>query len=182
MDIRKWTVGAVVAAITLGIAGCSGDATGIEATAPASPRPAGTGLLAQAVVRADIASTVADAGVPDNAPDYGRMSEGLADTVASCVVAFKGFGEKGTTVDFARFEAVTRELRERQWTEDPGARKEDRTADGTVGRAETILRQRGWIMTADLSEFQDEGVITLRAIDQACFKKYRGQLEVPDGL
>ncbi|MFD9421964.1 MULTISPECIES: hypothetical protein [unclassified Streptomyces] len=173
MRRTKWATVAV-AVIALGAAGCGTSDAGTEVDAtPKSPRPKGTGVLTKEVVRTDLDTSAADAGVPANAPEYGRMSD---DTPAgsasqSCSVAFKGFGTKTAPVDIARYEAVVGELRERDWQQ-PQERYERKDADdGVVNLARVVLNQRGWSVVAEYRTFQEDGVITLSAFDDACVKK-----------
>lgn len=176
MSRTKWAAVAA-AVIALGAAGCGTGAadTGAAAGAkPASPRPEGTGPLTKKVVRGDVDASVADAGVPDNAPEFGQLDqEGASkDSVRSCAVAFKGFGTKATRVDLTRFEAVLSELRERDWRQRPkGADMGSQTV--------VVLKQRGWTLVASHMDMPDEGVITLWAYDDACMKKYGEDVDRP---
>ncbi len=116
MRSTKWAA-VVMAVIAFGVAGCgAGDVGTDAAAAPASPRPEGTGPLTKEVVRTDLDTSAADAGVPANAPDFGGMNEDAeAGSPRSCGLGFKGFATKATEVDVARWESVVAELRERDW-------------------------------------------------------------------
>ncbi|MGN5633901.1 hypothetical protein [Streptomyces sp. AC154] len=168
MSRTKWAALAL-AVIAVGAAGCGTDDAGTEAPAPSSaaPRPEGTGPLPEKAVRADLDSSAANAGVPDNAPDYARSTEERTDdSLASCGVAFKGFGTKTTPVDLTRFEKVVSELRERDW-QPP---RENRKGTDAVGETRVVLKQRGWSMVASHMDIQ-KGVITLLATEDACVKR-----------
>ncbi|MFE9631373.1 hypothetical protein [Streptomyces sp. NPDC006463] len=171
---RTTWVTVAVAVIALGAAGCgtSGAGAGVAAApAPASPRPEGTAPLTKEVVRTDLDTSAAGAGVPANAPEYARVPEDASPgSPQSCSVAFKGFGTKTAQVDVARFKAVVSELRERDWQQlrEP---KERKGADGVIHEAQVFLTQRGWNMVAEYRNFQEGGAITLTAIDDACMKK-----------
>ncbi|MCX4681142.1 hypothetical protein OG413_38725 [Streptomyces sp. NBC_01433] len=192
MRRTKWATVAV-AAIALGAAGCGTSDAGTEAAGadvadaevaatPTSPRPKGTGLLTKEVVRTDLDTSAADAGVPANAPEYGRMSEGTpADSPPqSCGVAFKGFGTETTPVDVARYEAVVGELGERDWQQPQKRYERKNMDDGVINEARTVLNQRGWTVVAEYRTFQKDGVITLSAFEDACLKQYNDNAG-PDG-
>lgn len=172
MRVAKWAA-VTVMAVMLGAAGCSsGEGDGGDAKAPASPRPQGTGQLTKGIVRADLDTSVADAGVLANAPEYAQNFERApTGSQPSCTVAFKGFGTDTNPVDLARFEVLVGELRERAWQQ-PGDRKERKDRDGVIGVAEVVLKQRGWRMVAEYRSIPEEGVITLMAFDEACMKRY----------
>ncbi|MEV6163019.1 hypothetical protein AB0L71_14020 [Streptomyces sp. NPDC052052] len=163
------------ATIVLGAAGCgTSDAdAGVAATsAPAPPRPKGTGPLAKEVVRTDIDTSAADAGVPANAPDYGRTYEDASDgSPQSCSVGFKGFSTKTTTVDIARYKAVLGELRERDWQQPQEQKEHKEVRDGVVHVARVPLKQRGWTMVVEYRASPVDNVITLAAFEDACMKK-----------
>ncbi|MFF7679066.1 hypothetical protein [Actinacidiphila glaucinigra] len=79
MRSTKWAAVAV-AVIALGATGCGASDTSTEAAAapvlaPPQPRPKGTGPLTKEVVRTDLDTSAADAGIPANAPDFGGMNE-----------------------------------------------------------------------------------------------------------
>ncbi|MFF3257007.1 hypothetical protein ACFYWP_39905 [Actinacidiphila glaucinigra] len=174
MRSTKWATVAV-AVIALGAAGCGASDSGTEGAAapvlaPPQPRPQGTGPLTKDVVRTDLDTSAADAGVPANAPEFGGMNEDAeAGSPRSCALGFKGFGTKAAKVDVARWESVVGELRERDWQQ---AREPDkrRGPDGVVYDARVVLKQRGWTMVAEYLSSQ-VGVITLLAYDDACMKK-----------
>ncbi|WP_406363387.1 hypothetical protein [Streptomyces sp. NBC_01579] len=158
------------AVIVLGAAGCgTGDAGTGASTLPPSPRPKSTGLLTKEVVRADLDTSAADAGAPASVPEFAGMNEDAeAGSLRSCGIGFKGFGTETTTVDVARYDAVVRELRERDWQpaqEPEPERRKDKS--GAIYVAHDLLKQRGWTMVA---EYMDQ-VITLMAYDDACMKK-----------
>ncbi|MFI6416945.1 hypothetical protein ACIBG6_05905 [Streptomyces sp. NPDC050842] len=173
MHRTKWAAVAI-AVIALGAAGCGGAGdTGVAAkTAPPSPRPQGTGPLSKEVIRSDLDTSVADAGVPANAPKYARtFDDAPVGSKQSCSVAFKGFGTETTPVDLARYEALVGELRERGWRQS-GDRKERKDVDGAIGEVQAVLKQRGWTIVTDYASIPEEGVITLMAFEDACMKKH----------
>lgn len=159
MHGTKWAVVAALAA--LAATGCSG------ASASPPPRPEGTGPLTKKVVRTDFDTSAADAGVPASVPDYAGLNEGAeAGSLRSCSIGFKAFGTDTAKTDSARFDAMVRELRERDWQP---ARKPERLKDkaGAVYVVQEVLKQRGWTTVA---EYRD-GVITLLGFDDVCTKK-----------
>ncbi|MFJ3532836.1 hypothetical protein [Streptomyces sp. NPDC090132] len=170
---RTIWVAVAAAVIALGAAGCgTSDAdTGAAAPSSPSPRPKGTGPLPEKVVRTDLDTSTADAGVPANAPDFARSAEERSDgSPASCTVAFKGFGTKSTPVDLSSFEGVVSELGERDWQ--LSRKREDRKRkDGDIAESRTVLKQRGWTLIANYLVLADNGVITLFASEDACIKK-----------
>lgn len=170
MHRTKWAAVAA-AVIVLGAAGCgTGDAGTGASALPPSPRPKGTGLLTKEVVRADLDTSAADAGAPASVPEFAGMNEDAeAGSLRSCGIGFKGFGTETTTVDVARYDAVVRELRERDWqpAQEPEKRK---GKSGAIYDAHDLLKQRGWTMVAEYMDLGD-GVITLMAYDDACMKK-----------
>ncbi|SED48292.1 hypothetical protein [Streptomyces sp. TLI_105] len=171
---RKRAAGAVLA-VGLGVAGCGAGDTGTGASAPVPPRPAGTGPLAKEVVRADFDGSVADAGVPPNAPEYGETHrDAAAGSRLSCTVAFKGFGTEDTPVDLPRYRALVGELRERGWRKAGDGRGQEVAEDGTVHVAQEVFEQRGWTLVSEHRPWGDDGVITLLAFDDACMKKAGG--------
>ncbi|MEV6075178.1 hypothetical protein AB0L80_08760 [Streptomyces sp. NPDC052069] len=175
MTVRrtKWAI-AAVAVIALGAAGCGTSDAGTEVDAtPKPPRPQGTGVLTKEVVRTDLDASAADAGVPANAPEYGRTSEDAPAGSApqSCGVAFKGFGTKTAPVDIARYEAVVGELRERDWQQPQERYERKGPDDGVVDLARVVLNQRGWSVVAEYRTFQEDGVITLTTFEDACVKE-----------
>lgn len=167
MSRMKWAASALVV-IAVGAAGCGTDDAGTGAPAPsAAPRPKGTGPLPEKAVRADLDSSAANAGVPNNAPDFARSAEERTDdSLMSCAVAFKGFGTKTTPVDLTRFEKLVSELRERDWRP---PRKDLKGADA-AGETRVVLKQRGWSMVASHMDIQ-KGVVTLLATEDACVKR-----------
>ncbi|MBT2443889.1 hypothetical protein J7E93_28095 [Streptomyces sp. ISL-36] len=174
MRRTKWAAMAV-AVIVLGAAGCgtSDAGTGVAAApVPTSPRPQGTGPLTKEVVRTDLDTSAAAAGVPANASEYARVPEDAsAGSPRSCVVGFKGFGTEATPVDVARYEAVVGELRKRDWQQ-PRDRKERKGVDdGVIYEAQVVLKQRGWTMVAEYRTAPEDGVITLMAFEDVCMKK-----------
>ncbi|TXS20120.1 hypothetical protein EAO71_33015 [Streptomyces sp. ms191] len=168
-----------VAVIALGATSCETSDTGSGAAAApasaarsASPRPAGTGPLTKDVVRADLDTSAADAGVPENAPDYARTFEDApAGSPPSCAVAFRAIGDEAAPLDFARFKAVVGALRAREWQQSGGLREHE-TLDGVIGDALAVLKQRGWTIDAKYEAAKEESMITLTAYDQACMKEY----------
>ncbi|MFD8643756.1 hypothetical protein ACFV14_26065 [Streptomyces zaomyceticus] len=165
-----------MAAVMITAVGCSSADNGAgDPKPPTSPRPQGTGPLTESVVRADLDTSVADAGVPANAPEYGEH-RGSADSPLSCGVYFKGFGTDTASVDLARFEQLVGELRERAWQQ-PEQRTERKDLDGAIGVAEVWLSQRGWRMSVEYRSPPDEGVITVKAYDTACLRKHDVGLE-----
>ncbi|MEU6515582.1 hypothetical protein [Streptomyces sp. NPDC046978] len=170
MHRTKWAAVAV-AVIALGAAGCStGDAGTGTSASPPSPRPKGTGPLTKEVVRTDLDTAAADAGAPATVPEYAGVNEDAeAGSLRSCGVGFKGVGTETATVDVARYDAVVRELRERDWqpAQEPEKRKDK---SGAIYSAHELLKQRGWTMVAEYMD-QGVGVITLLAYDDACMKK-----------
>ncbi|MFB7293700.1 hypothetical protein [Actinacidiphila glaucinigra] len=164
-----------VAVMALGAAGCGTGDAGTEASAsPVSaspqPRPAGTGPLTKEVVRMDLDSSAVDAGVPANVPEYGGMNEDAEPgSPRSCGLGFKGFATKTTRVDVARWEAVVRELRERDWQQDGEPETHKGDSSGKVFEVRVALKQRGWTLVASWDDVRD-GVITLNAFDDACMK------------
>ncbi|MGW6413587.1 hypothetical protein [Streptomyces sp. NPDC055055] len=172
----KWAAMAVTAMVFT-TAGCgAADGAPGEAKPPSSPRPAGTGPLTKSVVRADLDSSVTDAGVPANAPEYAQADDDApAGSPLSCGVTFKGFGTDTAALDLTRFEALLNELRERAW-EQPAQRSERKDRDGVVGVAEVELTQRGWSMRVEYRNLPEEGVITVLAYDLACLKKHNRTL------
>ncbi|MGW6704367.1 hypothetical protein ACWGDE_05685 [Streptomyces sp. NPDC054956] len=182
MRRTKWAA-AAMAVIALGAVSCgtsdSGTggtgkaaAGGAAAQAPASPRPEGTGPLTKDVVRTDLDTSAAAAGLPANDPEYARIQqEAPADSPRSCSVAFKGFGSKAVPVNVARFDSVVGELRGRGWQESRERARRKVGNDGSVQLAGTAFKQRGWTLVAEYRTFTDEGVVTLMAIDDACAKQ-----------
>ncbi|MFJ7961658.1 hypothetical protein ACIQ62_35755 [Streptomyces sp. NPDC096319] len=129
--------------------------------------------MTKSVVRADVDTAVADAGVPANAPDYSE-DRGPADSPVTCGVYFKGFSDDETSVDVARFEGLVGELRERAWQQT--APRTERKGGGVIGVAEVWLSQRGWKMHVEYRKLPQEGeagVITVQAYDVACLKKHK---------
>ncbi|GGT26530.1 hypothetical protein GCM10010222_80420 [Streptomyces tanashiensis] len=173
MSRTKWAAVAI-AVITLGAAGCSkSDAStgAIAAPVSASPRPKGTGPLTKEVVRADLDTSLSDAGAAANDPEYARrLEEGPASSPPSCVVVSRSIGNETTPLDFARYKAVVGELRERAWQQSGGLRERE-NLDGVIGDASATLRQRGWIINAQYGTAQEKSAITLMAYDDACMKK-----------
>ncbi|TXS33201.1 hypothetical protein EAO71_03325 [Streptomyces sp. ms191] len=121
-------------------------------------------------------TSVADAGVPANVPEYGE-DRGPEGSPRACGVSFKGFGTDEASVDLARFERLVAELRERAWRQ-PTKRTERTNRDGAIGVAEVFLSQRGWRMSVEYRNPPEEGVITILAYDVACLKKHDIDLEV----
>ncbi|MFB7313389.1 hypothetical protein [Streptomyces sp. NPDC056192] len=121
-------------------------------------------------MRTDLDTSAADAGAPASVPEYAGMNEDAeAGSLRSCGIGFKGVGTESTTVDVARYDAVVRELRERDWqsAQEPEKRKDK---SGAIYGAHELLKQRGWTMVAEYMD-QGDGVITLLAYDDACTKK-----------
>ena len=91
---RMMWAAVAVAVMALGAAGCgTSDAdTGVSAapvTASPQPRPASTGPLTKEVVRADLDTSAADAGLPANVPEYAGMYEDAeAGTLQVCGIGF----------------------------------------------------------------------------------------------
>ncbi|MFI1654859.1 hypothetical protein ACH4ZU_07995 [Streptomyces sp. NPDC020472] len=142
-------------------------------TAPVSvsPRPKGTGPLTKEVVRADLGTSLSEAGAPANDPEYARkLGEGPAGSPPSCVVVFRSIGDETAPLDFARYKAVVGELRKRAWQQSGGLRERE-NLDGVIGDAVSALRQRGWTMDAQYGTAQEKSAITLMAYDDACMKK-----------
>ncbi|MFG2987214.1 hypothetical protein ACGFYQ_39270 [Streptomyces sp. NPDC048258] len=173
MRRTKWAAVAI-AVIALGAAGCgTGDAGTEGEVAPMSPRPSGTGPLTREVARTDLDTAAAAAGIPANVPEYAGMNEDApAGSPRSCGVAFKGFGTETTPVDVARFDAVVRELRKRDW-EQSGKRTDRKDVkDGVINQAQVTLKQRGWTTLAEYRTALDGGVITLLSSEDECMKKF----------
>ncbi|MDX2644338.1 hypothetical protein PV341_12305 [Streptomyces sp. PA03-1a] len=177
MAVRRMMWAAVaVAVMALGAAGCgTSDAdTGVSAapvTASPQPRPASTGPLTKEVVRADLDTSAADAGLPANVPEYAGMYEDAeAGTLQVCGIGFKGLGTKSTPLDVPRWEAVVRELRERGWRQ---ARKPEKRKyiTGVTYEAIVVLKQRGWTIVVGYLNLHNDGAITLTADEDACIKK-----------
>ncbi|MEU8629984.1 hypothetical protein [Streptomyces sp. NPDC048669] len=168
----KWAA-LPIAVIALGVTGCGTSDAGTGAAAasvPASPRPKGTGPLTEKVVRTDLDTSTANAGVPANAPDFARSAEERSDgSPASCAVALKGFGTETTRVDLSRLEGVVSELRKRDWQQ--SRKREERKQADDIVEARVVLKQRGWTLTATYQDFAEKGVITLWAAEDACMKK-----------
>lgn len=181
MRRTKWAA-AAAAVIALAAAGCgtSDAGTGTAAApAPLSPRPGGTGPLTKQSVRTDIDTSAADADIPANAPEFATMNEDApAGSPRSCSLGFKGFGTKTTAVDVAHYEAVVRELHERDWQQ---AREPDNRRDptGVIYEARVVLKQRGWTMVAEYRTVAERGVITLAAFDDACMEKQHSPASSP---
>ncbi|ROQ23612.1 hypothetical protein EDD98_7562 [Streptomyces sp. PanSC19] len=173
MSRAKWAT-AAIAVIALGAAGCGKIDTSTGATsapALASPRPKGTGPLTKEVVRTDLGTSLSDAGVPANDPEYARkLEEGPAGSPPSCVVVFRSIGDKTALLDFARYKAVVGELRERAWQQSGGLREHE-NLDKVIGDAVATLRQRGWTMDAQYGTAQKKSAITLMAYNDACMQK-----------
>ncbi|MBT2441825.1 hypothetical protein J7E93_17250 [Streptomyces sp. ISL-36] len=174
MSRTKWAAVAIAVIIALGAAGCGKSNTSTGATAApvsASPRPKGTGPLTKEVVRTDLDTSLSDAGVPANDPEYaGTFEEGPAGSLPSCTVTFRSVGDETAPLDFARYKAVVGELRERDWQQSGGLREHE-NLDGVIGDALAILRQRGWTMDAQYGTAQEKSAITLTAYNDACMKK-----------
>ncbi|MFE7245830.1 hypothetical protein [Streptomyces sp. NPDC057580] len=178
MSRTKRAAAVAAAVVALGATSCgtsnTGAGTGTGATAApmsASPRPTGTGPLTKNVVRTDLDTAAADAGLPANAPEFADVNaDAPAGSAQACGIAFKGFGTKATPTDTARFDKVVDELRERDWQQ-PGDRTEYKGTDGAVYEAHVVLKQRGWTMGAEYRNAGEDGVITLMAFDDTCMKK-----------
>ncbi|MEV7571435.1 hypothetical protein [Streptomyces tanashiensis] len=126
-------------------------------------------------MRADLDTSVADAGVQANAPEYGE-DRAPASSPLSCGVYFKGFGTDEAAVDLARFEKLVGELRKRA-CQQPEQRTERKDRDGVIGIAEVWLPQRGWRMSVEYRTPPDESVITVKAYDTACLKEHKVSLK-----
>ncbi|MFG2867561.1 hypothetical protein [Streptomyces sp. NPDC048338] len=173
----------VIAVIALGATGCGTNATSTGAGATAappsaartvSPRPAGTGPLTKDVVRSDLDTSAAGAGLPANAPEFAGMNEDApAGSPRACGVGYKGYSTKIAPVDTARFDRMVGELRGRDWQQS-GERTERKGKDGAVFEARVILKQRGWTVVTQYRALRQEGDITLMAYDDACMKKNGG--------
>ncbi|MEU6341159.1 hypothetical protein ABZ883_09440 [Streptomyces sp. NPDC046977] len=166
MRRTKWAA-AAAAVIALGAAGCD-TGTG-AAAAPLSPRPTGTGPLTRQVVRADLDTAAADAEVPASEPEYSGLNEDApAGTPRSCGLGYKAVGRQ-TAIATERYDALVRELRERDWRQrQEPVRHKDRT--GGIYDIRVILQQRGWTMVAEYSGSM-KGIVTLLAYDDACMKQ-----------
>ncbi|MEE4490154.1 hypothetical protein [Streptomyces sp. BE230] len=177
MRRTKWAAVAVsVAVIALGAAGCGTSDTDAEGAAAApistTPRPKGTGPLTKDVVRTDINTSAADAGIPANAPEWGRgFEDAPADSARSCSASFKGFGTEATPVDVDRHKTVVDELRERGWQQTRTAKERNDRGDRQINMSQAILKQRGWTVVATYRTFDENGVITLTAFEDACMKE-----------
>ncbi|MFD3546730.1 hypothetical protein ACFWUW_14160 [Streptomyces sp. NPDC058655] len=173
MRRTKWAAlaGAVIALAAAGCGTGGGEAGTEEAAAsvPVSPRPAGAGPLTREVVRTDLDTSAAAAGVPATEPGAAGVPERApAGSALSCVVAFKGFGSEAAPVDAARFGALTGELRKRGWQQTQKQTERKGVSDGAVHEARAVLTQRGWSMVAEYRTARESGVITLFAFDDAC--------------
>ncbi|MFD7863242.1 hypothetical protein [Streptomyces sp. NPDC059783] len=175
MNRTTW-IAWVLAVIAVGATGCDTGGTGAGTSAPKSvaPRPQGTGPLPEKVVRADLDTTAAEAGVPNNAPDYARSAENRTDgSLASCTVAFKGYGTKAEPADPALFDRVVSGLHERDWRE--SRQREEDTRGGSVAEARVVLEQRGWTLIASYQDVLN-GVITLQAAEDSCVEGVDGDV------
>ncbi|MGW1117423.1 hypothetical protein ACWD5B_09980 [Streptomyces tanashiensis] len=122
-------------------------------------------------MRTDLGTSLSDAGVPANDPEYARkLEEGPAGSPPSCVVVFRSIGDETAPLDFARYKAVIGELRERAWQQSGGLRERE-NLDGVIGDAVATLRQRGWTMNAQYGTAQEKNAITLMAYNDACMQK-----------
>ncbi|MFD9303022.1 hypothetical protein ACFWCB_10155 [Streptomyces sp. NPDC060048] len=162
MSRTKWAAVAVVV-IALGAAGCGGGTGSGAASGPVSPRPEGTGLLTREVVRTDIDTSAAAAGLPATDPEWRKMGEERKP--GQCLVPFKGFYTEAVPADPARFEAAVRELGRRDW-QDAGKKEQKKDKKGKVYEATIVLEQRGWRIVAEYREIH--GTIGLTAFDIAC--------------
>ena len=176
-----------IAVIALGAAGCgtnatgTGTGTGTSATAAppsaartVSPRPGGTGPLTKDVVRTDLDTSAAGAGLPANAPEFAGMNEDApAGSPRACGVGYKGYSTKIAPVDTARFDKMVGELRGRDWQQS-GERTERKGKDGAVFEARVVLKQRGWTVVTQYRALGQQGDITVMAYDDACMKKNSG--------
>ncbi|MFJ5834871.1 hypothetical protein [Streptomyces sp. NPDC093089] len=167
---RGAAVAVLAVAVAVGVTGCDGSGAGAAGPASVAPRPAGTGPLTKAVVQADIDGSVADAGTPPADPDWAGMPARTSGE--SCMVAYKGYGTDGTPVGVPQYEALVRELKERGW-EQSGRRGERRAEDEarTVIDIQTVLKQRGWLVTTEYRAGTDQGDVKAMAFDVACAKK-----------
>ncbi|MER6692087.1 hypothetical protein [Streptomyces minutiscleroticus] len=141
------------------------------AAAPVSPRPQGTGPLTKEVVRIDLDTSAADAGIPANRQECARGYEDApADSQRSRAVAFMGMSTETDPVTETRFKALVGELRERDRQQ--LRRQENSYADdGTLSSAQVVLKQRGWTVVARYRLASGGGGVTLTAPDEACIKK-----------
>ncbi|MFJ5219750.1 hypothetical protein ACIP98_34275 [Streptomyces sp. NPDC088354] len=122
-------------------------------------------------MRADLDTSAAAVGLSLTVPAYARMNEDAeAGTLNSCGIDFESRGTESTPLDVPRWEALVRELRERDWLQ---ARKPEKRKfiSGMTYEAIALLKQRGWTVVADYRNLHDDGVITLVALDDACVKK-----------
>ncbi|MEU3399163.1 hypothetical protein [Streptomyces filamentosus] len=175
---RGAAAAALAVLLALGAAGC-GAADGTPEV-PVPPRPAGTGPLTKDVVRADVDGSVAVAGLPRNAEEWGRRAdEGIDPPEGSsfgfslpgrCLLSLKSFHEESAPVDLSRYDKLLDALREREWQ--PAGERRNRAYEEVVNLSEQSLRQRGWLLRTDF-RLQGErgGVITLNAYDEACVRK-----------
>ncbi|KAA6217396.1 hypothetical protein [Streptomyces filamentosus] len=177
---------ALAVLLVLGAAGCG--ATDEAPEVPVPPRPAGTGPLTKDVVRADVDGSVAVAGLPRNAEDYGRHSDEGVDAPEGsgfggslpgrCLLGLKSFHEESAPVDLSRYDKLLDALREREWQ--PVGERRNRAYEEVVNLSEQSFRQRGWLLRTDF-RLQGErgGVITLNAYDEACVGKSGIRREAP---
>lgn len=163
-----------IAVVALGAVSCgtSDVGGGGNLAVPVAPRPGGTGPLSAEFVRTDLGDAAEAAGVPANAPDYGRANA-APDRISSCGVGFMGFSDATAKVDMARYETVLRELHRRGWKTSK-KREERKDKAGKAFTAKDGFEQRGWRL---VTEYRDgpkpdgEGAtIKLLGLDQACLK------------
>jgi hypothetical protein len=167
----KWAAVAVMV-MALGATSCGTDDadTGTAGT-PASARPGGTGPLTKADVRADLDTAAAEADVPANEEFARGHADAPTGSPRSCSVALKAWAADGDAaeIDVARYDALVRELREREWQVDD--RRARKTPDGGTDYVRMILKQRGWTLFAEFMSMAGDGMITVSASDDACMKK-----------
>ncbi|MFJ6406046.1 hypothetical protein ACIQK9_11060 [Streptomyces hydrogenans] len=161
---------ALAVLVVLGLAGCGAGDGAEAAPTPVPPRPAGTGPLTEDVVRADVEGVLKAADAPPDAREFSESME--KDELRGCAVYYKGFGDQEYPADLARYEAVTKGLRERAWRfARKGNGHEER--GGEVLRPQEVFKQRGWTLSAEFQPGADEGVgtLTVAAYDDACMER-----------
>ncbi len=173
-----WAV-VYTAAVTIGVAGCGGDAidrnvngTSAATSAPVSARPEDSGPITKAKMRLVLDGITRDVGAPPSDPEAASMPESSKYSLAACFVTYKGFDTAASTLDVDRTNALAAALTGRGWTE-VKKRNERRAPDGTVDVVGAVFKKRGWTVVMEYRLFSDNRTLSLNAYDDACVKKVR---------
>ncbi|WP_158821876.1 hypothetical protein [Streptomyces sp. NRRL F-5727] len=178
MNRVGWAV-VYTAAVTIGVAGCGGDAidrnvngTSAATSAPVSARPEDSGPITKAKMRLVLDGITRDVGAPPSDPEAASMPESSKYSLAACFVTYKGFDTAASTLDVDRTNALAAALTGRGWTE-VKKRNERRAPDGTVDVVGAVFKKRGWTVVMEYRLFSDNRTLSLNAYDDACVKKVR---------